>query len=184
VFILPVDETIYLKLLMSKDAKILMPVLQENQEHLKEWLIWAVNLPSQEVYEKEIIPAWLQKFADNNGFEAGIFYNDELVGMIGLHYIDWRNKATEIGYWLSKQYEGNGIITKAVRTVTNYCFKELELNRVLIRAVTENTKSRAIPKRLGFQEEGITRDAQLLHNRYYDVVNYSLLYKDLKEKKC
>jgi ribosomal-protein-serine acetyltransferase len=48
----------------------------------------------------------------------------------------------------------------------------------MIRAVDENTKSIAIPIRLGFVEEGITREAQLLHGKYRDLVNYSLLRKD------
>ncbi|MDG4656220.1 hypothetical protein P6P90_02625 [Ectobacillus antri] len=97
-FLLQVDEEIQIKLLMPKDATALTTVLCANQEHLKTWLPWAVEIPSVSTYEKEIIPSWLQKFADNNGFEAGIFYKNKLVGMAGLHYIDWRNKTTELGY--------------------------------------------------------------------------------------
>ncbi|MFD3445650.1 GNAT family N-acetyltransferase [Microbacteriaceae bacterium 4G12] len=179
-FILPIDQDTYLKLLLPKDADILVPALKKNQNHLKQWLIWAVELPSVSDYREKIIPAWLQKFADNNGFEAAIFYKQNLAGMVGLHYIDWSNKTTEIGYWISKSYEGKGIMTKTVEVLTNYCFDELQLNRVLIRAVTENKKSCAIPVRLGFTKEGITRSAQLLHGNYYDLVNYSLLQADRK----
>ena len=179
-FRLPINESIYLKLLQPQDAETLVSALKENQQHIKEWLIWAVNLPSVEVYEKDIIPSWLQKFANNNGFEAAIFVNDEIAGMIGLHYIDWNNKTTEMGYWLSEKFQGKGVMTKTVEKLANYCFDELQLNRITIRAVDENMKSRAIPIRLGFVEEGITREAQLLHGKYRDLVNYSLLRKDRK----
>ncbi|MBP0725220.1 GNAT family N-acetyltransferase [Bacillus sp. RG28] len=177
-FRLPINDSIYLKLMLPKDAEILVSALKENQEQIKQWLIWAVNLPTVDVYKKEIIPTWLQKFANNNGFEAAIFVNDELAGMIGLHYIDWNNKTTEMGYWLGEKFQGKGIMTKTVEKLTDYCFEELELNRIMIRAVDENTKSRGIPIRIGFVEEGITREAQLLHGKYCDLVNYSLLRKD------
>lgn len=177
-FILPINQDIHLQLLMPKDAENLVSSLIENQDHLKQWLIWAVEIPSISDYQTKIIPSWLQKFADNNGFEVGIFFNNTLVGMIGLHYIDWRNKVTELGYWISEAHQGKGIMTTTVRALTDYCFDELQLNRVMIRAAAENIKSCAIPKRLGFIEEGITREAQLLHGNYHDLVCYSLLRRD------
>lgn len=177
-FKLPINQEIHLQLLMPKDAEILVSALKENQDHLKQWLIWAVELPSIEDYKTKIIPSWLQKLAENNGFEVGIFFNNTLVGMIGLHYIDWRNKTTEIGYWISEAYQGKGIITTTVSKLKDYCFDELQLNRVTIRAAAENKKSCAIPKRLGFFEEGVAREAQLLHGTYHDLVTYSLLRRD------
>lgn len=177
-FKLPINQDIHLQLLMPKDAEILVSALKENQDHLKQWLIWAVELPSIYDYQTKIIPSWLQKLADNNGFEVGIFLKNTLVGMIGLHYIDWKNKTTEIGYWISEAYQGKGIITTTVQALTDYCFDELQLNRVMIRAAAENKKSCAIPKRLGFIHEGITREAQFLHGNYHDLVCYSILRKD------
>lgn len=177
-FILPINQDIHLKLLMPKDAEVLVSALKENQDHLKQWLIWAVDLPSISDYQTKIIPSWLQKLADNNGFEVGIFFNNTLVGMIGLHYIDWRNKTTEIGYWVSEAYQGKGIITTTVSKLTDYCFDELQLNRITIRAAAENKKSCAIPIRLGFIEEGVAREAQLLHGNYHDLVTFSLLRRD------
>ncbi|MGX6444860.1 GNAT family N-acetyltransferase [Neobacillus sp. K501] len=177
-FKLPINQDIHLQLLLPKDAEILVSALKENQDHLKQWLIWAVELPSIYDYQTKIIPSWLQKLADNNGFEVGIFFKNTLVGMIGLHYIDWKNKTTEIGYWISEAYQGKGIITNTVQALTDYCFDELQLNRVMIRAAAENKKSCAIPKRLGFIHEGITREAQFLHGSYHDLVCYSILRKD------
>lgn len=60
-FKLPINQEIHLQLLMPKDAEILVSALKENQDHLKQWLIWAVELPSIEDYKTKIIPSWLQK---------------------------------------------------------------------------------------------------------------------------
>ncbi|WP_088042407.1 GNAT family N-acetyltransferase [Bacillus sp. EAC] len=181
-FKIQLDSELSINLLTPKYAGILVEALIENQECLKEWLIWAETIPSVEEYKKTIIPMWLQKFADNNGFETAIFYKDELIGMAGLHYIDWTNQATEIGYWLSNRWQGKGIMTRVVEGLTTYCFKELELNRVVIRAAVENRKSRAIPERLEFKEEGILRAAQQIRGSSVDLAIYSMLKQDWKQR--
>lgn len=182
-FKVQLDSDLSINLLTPKYAETLTEALIENQNSLKEWLIWAETIPTIEEYEKSIIPMWLQKFADNNGFETGIFYQNELIGMVGLHYIDKTNKATEIGYWLSDRMQGKGIMTRVVEYLVSYCFDELSLNRVVIRAAVENKKSRAIPLRLKFKEEGILREAQQIRESFYDLAVYSMLKKDWKNDK-
>lgn len=181
-FKLQIDQEISINLLIPMHAPILVEELKKNQNSLKEWLIWAENIPNEDEYKKTIIPMWLQKFADNNGFEAGIYHNNHLVGMVGLHYIDWTNKTTEIGYWLSEAVQGKGLMTRTINGLLTYCFNELELNRVVIRAATENLKSRGIPERLGFKEEGILREAQKIRDRFVDLAVYSMIKSDWVNK--
>jgi ribosomal-protein-serine acetyltransferase len=50
-----------------------------------------------------------------------------------------------------------------------------------IRARTDNEKSRAIPIRLGFKEEGILRQVDYNNDHYYDHVVYGLLKNEWKE---
>jgi ribosomal-protein-serine acetyltransferase len=69
-------------------------------------------------------------------------------------------------------------MTKTVEFLVRYCHEELDINRVTIRAAVGNEKSRAIPFRLGFHEEGITRAAQFIQGKYHDVISYSLLQAD------
>ncbi|PEL09803.1 GNAT family N-acetyltransferase [Bacillus sp. AFS017336] len=174
-FKVQLSSDLSINLLTPKYAEELVEALKENQNSLKEWLVWAENIPVIEDYQRSIIPMWLQKFADNNGFETGIFYKDELVGMLGLHYIDWSNQTTEIGYWLSEKMQGQGIMSRAVEGLVTYCYEELNLNRVVIRAAVENEKSRAIPVRLGFKHEGVQREAQQIRDKFYDIAVYSML---------
>ena len=66
-------------------------------------------------------------------------------------------------------------MTKCVQALLDYIFNYLKLHRVEIRCGIENDKSRAIPKRLGFKEEGIIRDGEYLYNHYHDLVVYGII---------
>lgn len=103
--------------------------------------------------------------------------------MIGLHNLDQVNKKAEIGYWIDGEYEGKGIITAACRALITYAFQDLELNRVAICAAAGNHKSRAIPERLGFQEERTAREGIFIKGKFHDLVYYSLLKREWEAEK-
>lgn len=100
--------------------------------------------------------------------------------MIGYHAVDWANRSTRIGYWLAEEHQGQGTMTEAVRLLVDHALSVWGLNRVEIRAALENRRSRAIPERLGFCEEGTRREAERVGGRYLDSVAYSMLAVDWK----
>jgi len=66
-------------------------------------------------------------------------------------------------------------MTRTVYGACRYFFDALGLNRVEIRCDPANTRSRAIPERLGFTQEGVLRQVGTLSHGYYDHVVYGLL---------
>ena len=56
--------------------------------------------------------------------------------------------------------------------------RRVHINRIELNAATENERSRAVAKRLGFLQEGILRDAEWLDDHYVDHAVYSLLKRD------
>ncbi len=178
-FTLKVDHQVELKLLDQRDAEEMITVVDESRDYLREWLPWVDNMQVAEDYHP-VIQMWLEQFAKNDGFQAGILFEGKLVGMAGFHGVDWRNKKTTIGYWLAKGYQGKGIMTRVTKALVDYAFEELQLNRVEIHCGAENQRSRAIPERLHFQQEGILRDGEFLYDHYHDIVVYGILARDWK----
>jgi ribosomal-protein-serine acetyltransferase len=176
-FTLKVDDEIELQLFELQHASELYWLVDSNRLYLREWLPWVDNMVSPASYHA-IIPLWLKQFAENNGFNAGIRYNGQLVGSIGLHQIDWNHSQTSIGYYLAHSAQGKGIMTRAVKALLNYTFFSLGLNRVEIRCGVSNYKSRAIPERLGFTHEGIIRDGENLYGQFHDLAIYGMLSRD------
>ncbi len=95
--------------------------------------------------------------------------------MIGYVSVDWGNRSTRVGYWLDEGQQGRGTMTAAVRLLVDHALTVWRLNRVEIIVATENRRSRAIPERLGFCEEGTLRQFQLVGGRYLDCASYSML---------
>jgi ribosomal-protein-serine acetyltransferase len=174
VFSLTVDDEIKLSLLEERHAETLFTLIDANRVHLREWLIWVDHNTSPDD-SKLFIRMTLERFAANNGFGTAIFFRNQLAGLISYIWIDWPHRSTEIGYWLGEAFQGQGIMTRACRFLVDHAFDELKLNRVQIRCAVGNTKSQAIPERLGFTNEGTLRQAGRLYGRFVDIVIYSTL---------
>ncbi|SDN18974.1 GNAT family N-acetyltransferase [Alkalicoccus daliensis] len=174
-----VDSDISMKLLQERHTQELYRLTDSSRDSLREWLPWVDFINSAEDSGKFIQQA-LQQLAENNGFQAGIWFEDKLAGVIGMHYINWANKETSLGYWLGKDFEGKGIMTKSCKAIVDHCFNELHLNRIEIRAAVQNYKSNAVPERLHFQKEGTVRQAEWLYDYFADHNVYGLIKEDWK----
>jgi ribosomal-protein-serine acetyltransferase len=179
-FSLLVDKNIQLRLLEETHAEELYLLTDQNREHLRKWLSWVDKVVSVQD-TRNFIKLSLKQFEANKGIQAGIWYKEMLVGVIGCE-TDPEDKTATIGYWLAAPFQSHGIMTKACRALIEYLFREKAMNRIEIRCAVENKRSRAIPERLGFTQEGVIRNAELLNGRYVDHVIYGLHRKDWKPK--
>ncbi|AIM16301.1 MULTISPECIES: GNAT family N-acetyltransferase [Neobacillus] len=180
-FVHKIDEEVSLKLIELKDAERIFELTNNSREYLREWLPWLDTVTKIED-TKDYIKLSLKGFAENKSLNTVILFNGEIVGVSGYHTINWSHKFAYIGYWLGEKYQGKGIMTKVAKALTDYAFNELKLNRVEIRVAVENKKSRAIPERLGFVNEGRIRQAEWLYDHYVDHIVYGMLAEDWNKK--
>jgi ribosomal-protein-serine acetyltransferase len=174
---LVVDNDISLFLVEEQDAEPLYRLVDANRAHLREWLPWLDGTQSVED-ERAFIHRTQQQYKNGEGLSCLISYRDEVAGTIGFHGLNWINRQVEIGYMLGKSFEGKGIMTRSCRTMVDYAFRALNVNRVQIRCATGNVRSCAVPQRLGFTREGVVRQAEWLYDRFVDLVVYSMLVEE------
>ncbi|WLR42203.1 GNAT family N-acetyltransferase [Bacillus carboniphilus] len=167
----------------ESDAEKFFTLISRSREYLKEWMAWLDNIKSVEDVSKNI-QGRLEAFVENGGHPKSfaIIYKGDIAGTIGFNEIHKKDRIGLVGYWLGEEFQGNGIMAKALNTLIDYGFKELKLNRVEIHVAVENKKSRALPERFGFVEEGRFRQAEWLNDHYVDHIIYALLAEEWRTK--
>ncbi len=163
----------WMRLLESADAAELYAVIDSNREHLARWMPF-VSQTRSVADSLAFIRSARRQLAENRGMQLAILDGTTIIGVAGFHRIDWVNRATSIGYWLAEDRQGAGTMTLAAAAMLDHAFAVWRLHRVEIRAGVENTRSRAIPERLGFREAGILRGAERIGPRVIDHVVYAM----------
>ncbi len=159
------------------DAGPVFAIVEQHREYLRRWLPWVDRTRSPGDVRDFILGATAQLDADR-GPQTAIWRNGEICGSLGCHPIDLEHRNCSIGYWLEPRLQGKGVVTRCCIVFLNYLFDECHLHRVEIRCGTGNTRSCAIPERLGFAREGIARQAEWVNDRWVDLVVWSMLEDD------
>lgn len=137
-----------------------------------------LNIPHP--YTKEHAKSWISKKLEEYttpDSEEEVFcidINGEAVGAIGIHGIKKGHKA-EIGYWLSKEHRGKGIMSEAVKLLTDYGFKKYELVRIDAFVFHFNAASSKVLEKKGYKEEGLIRKYHLKDGKPVDARLYSII---------
>lgn len=98
----------------------------------------------------------------------------EAVGGIGLMLQDDVERCSaEIGYWLSEAYWGRGIATAALRSLTDYAFKEFNLTRVYALPYARNAASIKVLEKAGYVCEGVLRRSAIKDGEILDQLMYA-----------
>ena len=171
-----VDTDLYLRLATVEDAPFLYRLIDTHRAYLREWLPF-IDF-SQSMLDTK---AYLRAVTDSKNTAEQVYvilYQKSIAGIIGFKEIDYVNRRAEVGYWLSGDLQGQGIMRRSCSALLQYAFGEMGLNRIQIKTGTGNHRSSNIPKKLGFTLEGVQRDGEYLNGRFHDLEVYSLLQRE------
>ena len=97
--------------------------------------------------------------------------DDKPVGSVYYRDIDSHNRSAEYGIFIGEESaRGKGLGTETAKLFTDFGFAELQLHRISLRVLAENTAARRSYEKAGFVQEGVFRDMELLDGQYRDVV--------------
>ncbi|KAB7705981.1 GNAT family N-acetyltransferase [Bacillus aerolatus] len=150
------SKRLQIRLPKPGDGRAIHEAIEASREELKMWLPFAWQVQTEKEMEANVREAHA-KFLTREDLRYHIFLKDtgEFVASSGLHRINWVVPKFEIGYWIDTRFSGQGYMTEAVKAITGFAFNELNARRVEIRCDEKNSKSRAIPEKLGFHLDGI-----------------------------
>lgn len=172
-FSIRVDDEVELELAEEHHAQSTFDLTDRNRDHLRPWMPWVDG--TQTVDDSLAYLKFVRgEYAAGRQLHCNIRYRGEHVGACGMR-IDRINDKAEIGYWVSRDFQGRGVVTRAARALTAAAFDHLGLYRVTIRAGVDNVRSRAVPERLGFAFEGVLRANERVGDRHVDHASYAML---------
>ena len=124
-----------------------------------------------------------EKIEKNEGINWAITVkgNPKLIGIIGHYRIQPENHRCEIGYMILPQYNGQGIVTEAIKAVLEYGFEDMNMHSIEAVIDPDNIASERV-----LQKNGFVKEAHILENEYYDgkfwdTVIYSILKRNFKK---
>ena len=98
------------------------------------------------------------------------------IGNCGLRGIDPRVRQGELWIYLGDQAtRGKGYGRDAVHALLRYGFESLNLHRIALTVVVDNSRAIRVYESLGFVREGVSRDAAYLEGAYRDLVLMAML---------
>lgn len=169
-----VDEDLGLHLARHELAEAIFEVIDENRSYLRQWLPWVDGTVSLED-TKTFIRESMQHNSNGSRLTMFIMVENILAGSIGVVHFNKEHRRCEIGYWLREDLQGQGIVTRALAALAEFLFQKKQMNRLEILVIAGNNKSRSVALRLGFQSDGVLRQAIRMYETFHDVEVFSLL---------
>jgi len=176
------DEHVDLDPLKPSDTAEVYLTIDSQRGHLGRWLPF-VELTKEPAFTEDYVKKAVSAADTNHEPMFVIRHDGNFAGLAGFKNTDIPNRRTEIGYWISRDFEGLGMVSRSVAALLELAYSRLGMNRVQIKCAVGNTRSRNVPLRLGFSLEGIERDGELLAGGVFvDVEVFSLLKSDWERR--
>lgn len=153
-----VTERLELRCWRPEDAAPLLDVIGRSKPELEIFLPWARLEPTSLDAKIELLRTFRGRFDLGMDFAYGVFLREtgEIVGGNGLMPRIGMG-GLEIGYWTATHHAGKGYCTEGSAALAHHALVTLGMDRVEIHAEPQNGPSNAIPKKLGFEREGVLR---------------------------
>jgi len=160
-----------------RDVEALIAAVGSSLEELERWLPWVhprYGRADALRFIRDSAAAW----AEGRAYDFAIRRPEspELhVGNISIWPTSRRERAGEVGYWISSADTGDGIATEAATAILAVGFEEMALHRVTLRIAVGNVASERIAEKLGFVHEGLLRKEVMVAGEWLDHTLWAML---------
>lgn len=146
-----------------------------SKKHLLPFMPWAVHEPAPVEAKVELIRKFRASFDSGKDYVYGIFDQGEtrVLGGSGLH-TRIGEEGLEIGYWIHKEFIGQGLATELSAALTKVAFELYLVQRMEIHCAVENLASAAVPRKLGYVHEATRRRLGFAHGDKSDSMIWTL----------
>lgn len=84
----------------------------------------------------------------------------------------------ELGYWLGKSFWGQGVMTEAIRQMSNVAFRQEGITRVFANVFEDNKSSCRVLEKNGYEQEGYQKNALYKDGEIHNCIIYAVTKED------
>lgn len=109
---------------------------------------------------------------------------DQLIGSIGLGHVKDVHRTAELGIFIgNEEYLSRGYGSEAIMLLLDYAFNQLNLNNIMLKAISFNKRALRAYEKCGFKQFGVWKKAHYTEGKYHDLVYMNILKDDFNKKK-
>lgn len=117
-----------------------------------------------------------EKDSENRTFNIINLEDNNLIGTVGLEYINWIERSAVLGIFIGeKDFRSNGYGTEAIQLLLEYGFKYLNLHSIRLDLISVNERAHKCYLKCGFKDTGCSREEIFLNGKYYDKLHMDIL---------
>jgi ribosomal-protein-alanine N-acetyltransferase len=176
-------DRLILRILRPKDAGLVLDYVSRNKDFLKEWETDRPDDYYTLSHQKGILKRDYRRFKDGQMLRLWIFKKDDpnkVIGTIALdNIIRGPFLSCFLGYRLDRDNINQGYTTEALGELIRIAFEDMGLHRLEANIMPRNQRSLRVVEKLGFVDEGLSRDYLKINEKWEDHIHMVLLNKDL-----
>ncbi len=165
--------------IVASTHRKLFRAIEDSRKFIEPWLPWVPYNDSVEAclrYAEACESDWRTGIALR--FSIRLKNEPDFIGVITLESISDLHRSCDLGYWLRPTATGRGIMTEVATALLDFAFQGMNFHRIRCAAATDNLPSQRVIERLGFQKEGVAREAERVGGRWVSHVVYARLTSD------
>ena len=168
-------ERLILRKMVLNDAEAVFAYASNSE--VSRYTLWETHRSIED--SRAFLEFATQKYENGGEPDWGIVYrgNGCLVGACGLVNWEAEHARAEVGFVLSREYWGRGLMSEAVRAILRFGFERMNLNRIEARCIAENAASARVMEKAGMVYEGTLHQREYIKGAYRDIKLYAILKK-------
>lgn len=174
-----VNGDVKLRVAKMRDSKQLEKLILGNRPWLRPWE--ATNPESPNSFDvRGQLRGLLRQLDDQSGMPFVIEVQGQVQGQLNVANVMYGSVSSAVlGYWVSPEVAGKGVMTVSVALVTDYLMDQVGLHRVEINVRPENTASLRVIQKLGFRYEGLKQRYIHINGDWRDHYVFALTKEEL-----
>ena len=148
-----------------------------------EWARYLPHVPqpyTRKAAREKVARNVLESWETDPGW--AIVLDQRLIG--GIWLMNVQNELGELGYELSREHWGKGLMLEAALAVINWGFETRELAKIHASTDSRNTRSERVLQKIGMGQEGVLRSHFKAREGRSDSVHYGILREEWEELRC